>query len=353
MITDSQEHPFNEVAETAVDLTAIAATIEEDVLEAKRRKIKAFPRHVLGSYDIGDDCERYLYYSIAHWQDRTLHDAEIQALFDEGDVLADASMADLRAAGYKIRNEQRTYQAKCRNGVITGHVDWWLSGGILGEQEVVFEHKGLSYHQEDRWETWRDMLKAKARWTRRYPAQMQMYLYQTWTDGAQMPGMEPWGLFGVRGKESGRISLMPVEMDLDFCEELLQKAERVYAALAGQEPPERIAYDPRMCDGCDFTHICEPERNIKVNEGGVILDPVLEQQVARLLELEPLATEHDELEKLVKAFGKAAGREFLIVGEGLIEVRKQLKRFKAAPAKEAFERTDTIVKIRRREEKET
>ena len=338
------------MTETAVDLTVIAATIEEDVLEAKRRKIKLLPRYVLGSYDIGDDCERYLYYTIAHWQDRKLHDAETQALFDEGHVLADASMADLRAAGYKIRNEERTYQAKCRNGVITGHVDWWLSGGILGEREVVFEHKGLSYHQEDRWETWRDMLKAKARWVRRYPAQMQMYLYQTWTDRAQMPGMEPWGLFGVRGKESGRISLMPVEMDLDFCKGLLQKAERVYAALAGQEPPERIAYDPRMCDGCDFTHICEPERHIKVNEGGVILDPVKEQQMARVLELAPLAAEHDELAKLLKAFGKAAGRPFLIVGDGVIEVTQQEKHFKAVPAKAAFERTDTTVKITRRKE---
>jgi len=327
-----------------------AAQIQADVLAAIARRIKLRPRYVLGSYDIGDDCERYLYHSIVNCQDRKLHDAEKQALFDEGEVLAQASMADLRAAGYKVRNEERTYEARCRNGVITGHVDWWLSGGVLGEREVVFEHKGLSYGQEERWETWRDMLKAKARWTRRYPAQMEMYLYQAWKDREGTDPMDHFGLFGVRGKESALLSLMAIEFDLDFCEGLLQKAERVYDAIAAKAPPQRIPYDPRMCDACDFTHICEPERHIEVGEGGVILDPVRQADMGRCLELAPLAKEHRELERLLKAYGKAAGRPFLIVGEGMIEVKEQLKHFQAQPAKGAFERVDTIVKIRRREE---
>jgi len=333
-----------------LDLDALAETIEADVLEAKRRKIKVFPRYVLGSYDIGDDCERYLYHTIANWQDRKLHDARKQALFDEGDVLAEASMTDLRAAGYKIRNEEKTYEVSCRNGVITGHVDWWISGGVLGEREVVFEHKGLSYGQEEAWDSWRDMLRAKARWVRRYPGQMQMYLYQTWQDSPDRDVLDHFGFFGVRGKESAVLSLKAVEFDLDFSEGLLQKGERVYTALIAKEPPARIPYDPRMCDACDFAHICEPEKNIPIDERGIVLDEATELVMARYLELKPLATECADVEEVLKALGKAARRPALIVGKGVIEWEEQDRNFKAQPAKEAETKIVQTVKIRPRED---
>ena len=292
------------MTETAV-LTheQVASQIEEDVLEAKGRKIKRRARHALSGSDIDDPCLRYLYYSIANWQDRALHDAGTQALFDEGNVLAQASQQDLRAADYRgdpyrLEEQETTFSIRVRNGVVTGHIDWFLTGGVLGDERVPVEHKGLSYGRENSWATWRDMLHAKQRWVKRYPGQLQLYLLQS---------DSPWGLFAIRGKETARLKFLSMDIELNFCERLLQRAEIVYAALEEGKPPDRIAYLPRFCDFCDFVNICDPVSEWAGSD--IITDDRCLNALRRRTELAATRKEYEEADTEAKAFFAAVEEE--------------------------------------------
>ena len=311
-------------AETALSLDMLARGIEDDIVEADGRRIERRRRDHLSGYDIGDPCSRYLAYTLTNWQDQALPSAEKQALFELGAVFAEDMQRRLRVAEYegvryRVEAQEVAWEVRTRSGrPITGHLDFWLTGGRLGDRRVPIEAKGLSYGQEDRWATWRDMRKAAARWVKRYPDQLAMYLLQS---------SSPLGFFAIESKESGRITLLPMELDMEHGESLLQKAEDIYLHVECGELPPRIPYDHALCGQCDFAHICVPEKEIEVGAAGLVLDPVKEAQVARYFELQPLAKEFEQIGEVLKGFAKAAavgtGLSEFVVGGATLEVQER------------------------------
>jgi hypothetical protein len=322
---------------TTAAMTAIeiAARLEADILEAKRRKITVRETTNLHASSIGDPCERWLYYGLMAGAERAAITPELQALFDQGLVEEQATEADLREAGYRPLAQEVEVDLRVKGGRISGRIDFFLE---VDGRRIPVEHKGLSYGRAEECQDWRELLEAPQRWARRYPGQIQSYLLQSNCES---------GLLALRGKESGRIRFLPVELDYEYAEGLLKKAERVFFHREAGEPPERIPYSWGFCtpQACDFHHVCQPEGALGLDERGVILDEHMIDMVNRYLDLEEAAKEHGKLEAAIKAMAKTLGRPELLIGNGIVTIQTQIRNYKEQPAR----RQETkIIKIRRR-----
>ncbi len=231
----------------------IAERLETDIQDFKDAKFRWSRPTNLWCSSAGHPCDRCKFYEIARWDERLPARPGLQALFDQGHLEEAASKADIEEAGFQVIRAEEPVNIVVRGGrhrLISGRMDFFVTGKWLGRRQIPCEHKGLSYGRAEQITNWRDLITAPQAWLRKYPAQMQLYLL--------MQDMDE-GLLALRGKESGLIDFVPIELDHEYCEGILQSAERVYDALdAGQEPP-RMKFDENVCPSCDFVHICAPE----------------------------------------------------------------------------------------------
>ena len=234
-------------------ITEIAERLEADIRETKDAKFRwSRPTNIWAS-SAGHPCDRCKFYEIARWDDRLPPRPGLQALFDQGHLEAAASKADIEEAGFQVIRAEEPVNVLVRGGrhrLISGRMDFYVTGKWLGRRQIPCEHKGLSYGRAESIENWRDLITAPQVWLRKYPAQMQLYLL--------MQNAEE-GLLALRGKESGQIGFLPIELDPAYCEGILQSAERVYDALDANLEPARMKFDENVCPSCDFVHICAPE----------------------------------------------------------------------------------------------
>lgn len=128
------------------------------------------------------------------------------------------------------------------------------------------------------------------------------------------------GLFVFKGKSSGDLKPMILDLDYELAEEALQKAEKTNEWVAKKEYPDRIAYDPEICDWCWFRTEClPPKENIK---GITISDDINFIELLRTREeLKESHSEYGKIDKRVKAILKAQddlklfAENFMITGK--------------------------------------
>lgn len=302
-----------------------AVKISDDILAAAVRRIR--PRQdyeKIHASSIGDPCPRWLYYELTQAREKAAITPEKQLLFEGGHWQAEATMADLRAAGYTPLAQEVVYDVAVPGGKISGMVDFFLE---LDGQRYPCEHKGLSYGMSEV-DDWRDMLDSSRRWIRRYPAQVQTYLYQTNSEE---------GLMLLRGKESCQVRILPVSLDYEYVEGLLKKAEDVFLHATFGEPPDRIPYAQGWCNAatCDYHHLCQPEQAIVTDQEGIVLDEALVLMVNDYLGLESAIARGTKLKAAITAMAKALGPRTLLIGEGVIMTEMKKRRCKAVEAKAA------------------
>jgi len=280
-------------AQAPLTIAEIASRMGEVIAAAKLAKFRlSRPTNIWASF-AGHPCDRFKYHCIEDWQDRLPPRAGLQELFDQGRVEEAASRRDIEEAGFQITRAEDPLLIQVRGShrrIISGKMDFCVTGGFLGRREVPAEHKGLSYGGDTRHATWRDMLTAKQVWVRQYPAQMQLYML--------MAGFEE-GLLALRGKESGQITWLPIEFDADYCESILQSAERVYDALDAGTPPSRMQFCPNTCPTCDFTHICAPETEWVGTP--ILQDEELERELERRAALKEVVDSYKASDDYLKA----------------------------------------------------
>jgi hypothetical protein len=165
---------------------------------------------------------------------------------------------------------------------------------------------------------WRD---SETPLLRRYYAQLQTYLYLT---------NEPEGLGIFKDKITGLWSVVPVALDFAYVEKLLQRAERIAAAVAAWEAdqsdnnlPSRLA-DRSECNGCPFKDtVCLPS-DAPVDPLLLAVDDRLLAQLEEREACDPAATRFDKIDKLVKErFKLTAGTRFVVGGpRGFIVTKK-------------------------------
>ena len=274
--------------------------IVEQVIEAKKKKIKQYPCHTNRASEMGHPCARYLYYNRTAWQEKALPDVGLQFVFDIGNVMEELVLQDLREAGFTVLEQQRMFEWKEHQ--ITGHIDGKI---LIDGTAYPVEIKSVSPFVFNAINSIEDMKKSKYLYMRKYPAQMTLYL---------LMDEKERGVMLFKNKSTGALKEIWVNLDYDLGEELIQKADLVNECVKKGEPPEGIEYDEAVCGECAFRHICLPETIGKELE--VVNNEELEEMLQEWWQLKDAVKRYDELDKKIK---EMVNGKKLSVGEFLID----------------------------------
>lgn len=286
--------------------------IDSKWFEMKQKRVKVHPQNNIRASSAGHPCDAYHYFSLKNWQDKPLHDAILQSIFDEGNLHETAVIRDLQDMGFEIVEQQRTFQLD--KPLITGHID-----GILrwNGKDFPFDVKSISPFDFDVISSVEDLIYSKKTHHWNYPAQLQLYLL--------MSGNEA-GCFILKNKLTGQIKTIWMQIDYDYTEKILRRAERVYKAVKEEKVPERINnFD--VCKKCDFRHLCLPDAMAN-RETQIIDDVELSGMLDRRDQLEEPAKEFKEVDERIKNIVKQAGTGEVICGNYIINTFEVVKKQK-------------------------
>jgi len=297
-----------------IDIEAIG----KEIWRVKEEKRRVFPCHTNRASEIGHDCIRYLVFSRTRWQDKQLHDVELQFIFDEGRVQEKAVEETLREAGFELSNQQRAAFEHPQN--ISGHIDGFFSHPTLIKDPIPYEIKGLSDYNWGSVNSYEDMLNSKQWYIRKYPAQLQIYLYMN---------EQEVGVFILKNKGTGRLKFIPVAIDYEYVERLLQKAEKINAYVKSGDIPKETTSDMKVCESCQFNHICFKDGAYSQSLA-VLNDSVIAENTNRMIGLEPSAKEYADIKDVVsKAVKAIVERDYpesekmeLLIGEYVFKLSK-------------------------------
>ena len=287
-----------------------AEQINAKLFKAKADKIKVYPCNNLRASNLGHPCERYLYLLIKHWDEQKPHDVGLQNIFDLGNALEEHTINNIKEAGFEVVTPTvRSWKIDVRGGIITGREDIRIKdeNGELLPVEI----KGLSPFEFDKLNSVEDFLNSKKTYIRGYPAQLFVYMLKF--------GKEK-GFFALTNKLTGETKFIEVNLDYEYGEQMLSKAERVYAALEANEPPAACD-DIFVCENCPLAHICGEVRRVPTD---VDLDDELDALIDRRSELAEAKKQYEEIDKQIKA--KVGERAKIITGHYLIERKATVRK---------------------------
>ena len=292
-----------------------ANEINERIFKAKADKIKVYPCNNLRASNLGFPCERYLFLLIKHWDEQKPHDVGLQNIFDLGNTLEEHTINNIKEAGYEvITPTERSWKIDVKGGIISGREDIRIKdeNGEL----IPVEIKGLSPFEFEKLNTVDDFLKSKKPYIRGYPAQLFVYMLKF--------GKEK-GFFAITNKLTGETKFIEVPLDYDYGEEMLSKAERIYAALKSDTIPEACE-DISVCENCSLAHVCGECRRAPADFES---DDELDELINKKQELSEAKKEYEEIDKEIKM--KIGEREKVITENYLIERKALTKKAFTVP----------------------
>jgi len=240
------------------------------VKEAKQNKIEVYPCHVNRASALGHPCERYLVYMRLNWDKQDPHTWEVQSIFDIGKDFEELVISELKEAGIDIIQQQLALMIK--KPKITGHIDCkvQIDGIDFG---IPAEIKSMSPYTWNAIKSIDSMFSSKYVYLRKYPAQLQIYL---------LADEKEFGLFILKNKVSGQYKFLTMDLDYEFAESLLKKAERVDEYVELEEYPDKLN-ETDVCLKCPFKHICLPDIGM---EGEALEGEALESICDEYVELD-------------------------------------------------------------------
>ena len=193
-----------------------------------------------------EECDRMMAYNIMNPEAKVKIDTDLKARFEVGDMQEAQVNIELRQLGYDVILQQDTIEIKGRDGEVIGRgkID-----GIIkyNKISVCFEVKSMHPMVFDNIDDLSDFQKKP--YLRKYLRQLQMYLFgKNMEEGLLMCTncLGAWKIFVVT-------------LDYGESEQIVQKLERVHAAVKAKQLPERIEYRDEICGKCAFAHICLPD----------------------------------------------------------------------------------------------
>lgn len=279
--------------------------ITDLITEMIDKKRRTFPCHTNRASSIGFPCERYCVYCRTNWEDRKLPDIGLQFIFSYGNDIERIVLARMTEAGMELTNQQRDYHDRDHN--ISGHLDTFAEmPGVMPLRPV--EIKSMSPYIYATVNSVEDMMTSKYAHVRKYPCQIMLYLYLSEYEV---------GSFVLFDKLTSQTKDIEVTLDYEYIEGILQKAARVNEHVDEGTLPDRIGYDPDICDRCDFAHICLPPVE---NRQGLYIE--MEPAIALLLderaECSEAKTRFAAIDKEVKEYAKKRDEKFISVGDWLM-----------------------------------
>ena len=260
-----------------------AADIFGRLIGSANEKVGVYPCNNLRASSIGEQCERKLVLGITNWEDAEPHSASLQQIFDLGNALEGEVIRRIKEAGFEVLTGRKNF--KINKPLISGREDIRIACPETGELYPC-EIKCISPYTWDSINSVADMLNHKYPHVRKYPAQLQIYMYHFNKEN---------GFFFLLNKVSGKIKVIESILDYDYVESLLQKAERVYKHIAAGTLPDTME-DSTNCTDCPFLIVCGQA----INRGEVSIDTgELEDLLQRREELLPVARELEEVKKQI------------------------------------------------------
>ncbi len=279
--------------------TVDAAQIEKQIISNKKSKIKNWPCKSNRASQCGHPCERYLVLSRTRWQDKLSHDVNLEFIFEGGRMIEDMAMAEIRDAGIQVIEQQSAFEWP--EIQLTGHLDAKI---VVDGKAIPLECKGYQHFQFEKLNSVEDFLKSDRHYIRMAPAQLMMYM---------MASESEIGLFYLKDKLTFRPKIIPVELDYDYCEQIIKKLERVNKHIEQGTLPEPVN-DADLCQQCGFLPVCLP--SIKAQPMEFIDNVELEEKLKKREELAPAYKEYSSLDREIKKV--VAGKEKLMIGDFLI-----------------------------------
>ena len=264
---------------------------------------KTYPAYTNWASNLGHPCTRYLVHARLDWNKKDPISPSLQKRFEEGRRQEDAMYRLLDDLGIKVWERGVHFK--------------WDKYQISGKLDSITEYMGTKYPTEikscetyvfDQINSIEDLRSHKRHYMRGYLTQLMVYM---------MEKNEEEGLFIFKGKGSGDIKPIILHFDYDLGEEFLKKAEIANKYVAKKEYPDRIPYNPEICDQCWFRTAClPPKENI---EGVSLVDDLY---FINLLEerekLKGFHTEYDKIDREVKGILKAQKDKKLFAGDFMI-----------------------------------
>lgn len=299
------------------------------IVRLKESRIKNYPVHCLTASQIGFECDRFHYFQLTRWQDKSLHDVGLEMIFEDGNLHEQSVLRDLQDAGFTVIEQQASLNYN--DPKITGRVDAVV---VYEGQGVPVEIKSINPYDFDSISNVYHIRDHKKHTIRKYYAQIQLYLLNKSKDT---------GLFLFKCKQPTKYKQIEVSLDYEFAETLLKKAERIYKAVAAKSEPDRVT-DREICRLCNYKHVCLPD--IDFGAGiSVIDDGEVESMLERRAQLSAAATEYDEIDKSVKIWARERGSSEILCGKFHIEVKEQPRRTKASEEKVSVSKVVKIEKV--------
>ena len=320
-----------EASLTAYNAEKLAAEVLERREKELTKRITRYQRKNSILSDIGE-CDRQMTYSVLDWDKKPLHDWELQARFDVGNLVERETIRELEGLGFKVTLSQLPVQIKNRKGEIiaTGKIDGFIEHGGM---KFPLEIKSMNVNVFNRIKSVDDLQKQP--YLRKYTRQITMYCYGH---------NQEQGIL-LLNDCLGHWKIIPIYLDYAEGERILQRLERVHEAIKAKKYPDRIPYDYDQCGKCSFAAICL--QDIVNTPADFIENEQLEADLDRHEELKPAAREYDHLhEKLTETFQKI---EKAVVGTRFTVVMVPTKRvaYGEIPKEVKAEISETVAKIKK------
>lgn len=289
-----------------------------DTLEKKKR---IYPQHTNRISSLGEKCLRKLAYMRLAWDKQKPIDNGLQGIFETGNqlepVIEDivANLGRRSNPPFRIVGKQSaTRDLFLEKYNITGTIDGVIE--IIERDErpqryAVVDIKTCSPFVFKTIHTKKDL--EKFPWTKKYIAQLTLYALAENLERCVILFVNKTNLFDMR--------MIEFDLDMEYAESLIQKAEAVNAAVTAYQEsksdstlPDRIA-DVEACTQCQYQHVCNPPLE---STGNMITsaDEELLGLLHRRKEVIDASKEYDQIQKTLKA--KLVAGQDLIAGPNII-----------------------------------
>jgi len=287
--------------------------ILEKINEMKEQKIRQYPVNSWRASSLGHPCDRYLVYERTRWQEKKLHNLEMQYIFDMGNEVERIVLDELRSAGFNIYQQQRDFHDTTLG--ITGHIDGMIE---LDGQLYPLEIKSCSDYTFKEINSYEDLKRSKKHWLQAYPTQINLYLYFT---------NKEKGVLLFKNKQSGQYKEIWIDFDWELADRILKRVEALNNHIKNNTLPEKLN-TPALCSECPFAHICLPDIS---TQGQVDIDDNsgLEILLKRWEELKSAKEEFDEVDKQIKEVGKVMKDDITIIGNWIL--KREIREYETKP----------------------
>lgn len=287
--------------ERQVDKVELVNKLADEIVAKRKEQLRRdnkrwIPRNFYASSI--PECTRQMVHGILDWDKRELADDGLLALFESGKKEENNIIKMLLDLGFEVVQQQNPIEIKNRKGetICTGRIDGKI---IYNGIAIPYEIKSMQDYSFQQLNTIEDFENSPLH--RKYIKQLQLYMYGN--------NIEV-GMFIISNFR--QIKVIPVYLNYERCEQILQQLERAWEYVKKKQYPEPITYNPKICDWCPFQYLCTKQT---MNKPADLIDnKELEAKIDRRFQLEAAAKEYKELDEEIKAPFKKNGVLNAIIG---------------------------------------